>query len=153
MSRKKRITKKVLFVKTIEILQPLLNLSDWKIRIRFSSRMRGTADCDASPEYKEALIRLNMKELKFLQYQEIVAMAIHEMMHCIVWPLTEWTEALCKRDEHKLNATLKLEETLVTNLEKILMNTVTDYLQQELADQGYSNVDMVFQELHVDHEH
>ena len=152
MSRKKRITKKVLFVKTIEIAQPLLNLNDWKIRIRFSNRMRGTADCDASPEYKEALIRLNMKELKFLEYQEIVSMAIHELIHCVVWPLTEWTEALCKRDEHKLNATLKLEETLVTNLEKILMNTITGYLQEELSDQGYSNVDMVFQEIHVDHE-
>lgn len=152
MLRKKRITKKVLFVKTIEIIQPLLNLSDWKITIRFSNRMRDAADCEASPEYKDALIRMNTKQLKQLEYQEVIATAIHEMMHCLVWPLATWTEDLCKRDESKLEMTRKLEEGLVTNLEKVLMNTASDYLQKQLNIEGYSNIDMVFTELEVLHE-
>lgn len=152
MPRKKRITKKVLFVKTIEIIQPLLNLSDWKIIIRFSNRMRDTADCEASPEYKEALIRINTKQLKLLQYEEVVATAIHEMMHCVVWSLAEWAEDLCKKDASKLEMTRKLEEGLVTHLEKVMMNTITEYIQDELTDEGYSNVDMVFTEVEVVHE-
>jgi hypothetical protein len=35
-----RITKKVLFAKTIEILQPKLNLQDWRIVVKYSYNMQ-----------------------------------------------------------------------------------------------------------------
>jgi len=152
MARKKRITKKILFVKTVEILQPWLKLSDWKIIVRFSPRMKMAADCEASPEYKEALIRANSQVLKELSSYEIISMAVHEMCHCLVWPLAEWTEDLCHRDADKLEMTRKIEEGLVTNLEKILTDMAVDIIQSALDEENYSPLDLTFKELHVYHE-
>lgn len=151
MPRKKRITKKVLFAKTVEIMQPLLGLQDWKLIVRYSTRMRDTADCEASPEYKEALIRINTSHLKSLNYNEIVATAIHEMMHCVVWPLAAWAENLTKT-EQQLSICEIHEETLVTNLEKIIVPLASDVIQAELKSQGYSNIDLEFIQLDVAHE-
>lgn len=151
MPRKKRITKKVLFIKTIETVQPMLNLSDWKIIIKFTHRMRNLADCDASPEYKEACIRVNTTYLKKMTYNEIISTAIHEMIHCIVWPLAEWAESLSIKDSNKLDVTRKLEESLVTNLEKVMMNLIPEHLQNQLNIDGYADVNMIFEELEVLH--
>lgn len=148
-SRKQRITKKILFAKTVEILQPYLNLRDWRIIVRYSSRMKNTADCEASPEYKEAIIRCNTKELPKLSHYDVVSVAIHEMVHCLLWPLTDWTESLCKKDESKLNMTSKIEEGIVTNFEKMLVVMAEDILKTELAAQGYSNIELVFTEFEV----
>jgi hypothetical protein len=149
MPRKKRITKKILFAKTIEILQPYLNLSDWHITVRYSSRMKNTADCEASPEYKEAVIRCNTKQLGELSHYDVVSVAIHEMVHCILWPLTDWTESLCKKDESKLLMTSRLEEGIVTNFEKMLVVMAEDILKNKLAEQGYSDIELVFKEFEV----
>jgi hypothetical protein len=146
MPRKKRITKKVLFTKTVEILQSYLNLKDWRIIIRYSSRMKNTADCAALPEYKQAVIRCNTKDLSGLTHYDIVSVAIHEMVHCLLWPLTDWTETLCKNDITKLSMTSKIEESIVTNFEKILVVMAETILKQELSNQGYADIDLVFTE-------
>lgn len=147
MPRKKRITKKVLFRKTVEILQPYLNLKDWRIIIRYSSRMKNTADCQAAPEYKHAIIRCNTKDLSHLSHYDVVCVAIHEMVHCLLWPLTDWTEDLCKNDAVKLNMTAKIEEGIVTNFEKMLVVMAEDILKAELNELGYSDIELVFTEL------
>ncbi len=152
MPRKKRITKKILFAKTVEILQPYLNLRDWRIIVRYSSRMKNTADCEASPEYKEAVIRCNTKQLGELSHYDVVSIAIHEMVHCLLWPLTDWTETLCKNDVTKLNMTSKIEEGIVTNFEKMLVVMAEDILKNELATQGYSDIELVFTEFEVHNE-
>jgi hypothetical protein len=153
MPRKKRITKKVLFAKTVEILKPYLTLTDWKIIVRYSSRMKAAADCDASPEYKEALIRLNTKMLPDLTYYEVVSVAVHEMIHCIVWPLAEYTEDLCKKDAQRLEMTRKLEEGLVTNLERIIMNIATELVIEHLTDDGYASIDLTPVEMTIGHDY
>lgn len=151
MPRKKRITKKVLFAKTVQIMQPLLGLQDWKLIVRYSTRMRDTADCEASPEYKEAIIRINLNDLKGLGYNDIVATAIHEMMHCIVWPLAAWAETLSRTDRD-MKICEDTEETLVTNLEKIIVPLASEVIQAELKTQGYLNIDLEFIQLDVAHE-
>lgn len=152
MARKKRITKKVLFAKTVEIMQPVLGLQDWKLIVRYSTRMKDTADCEASPEYKEAIIRINMNDLKGLGYNDIVATAIHEMLHCVVWPLAAWAENLTKT-EQQMDICEQQEESLVTNLEKIMVPLASDLIQTELKACGYSNIDLEFVQLDVAHEH
>jgi len=151
MPRKKRITKKVLFAKTVQIMQPLLGLQDWKLIVRYSTRMRDTADCEASPEYKEAVIRINLNDLKGLGYNDIVSTAIHEMMHCIVWPLAGWAETLSRTDRD-MKICEDIEETLVTNLEKIIVPLAADIIQAKLKAQGYLNIDLGFVQLDVAHE-
>jgi len=152
MARKKRITKRVLFAKTVEIMQPLLKLDQWKLTVRFTQRMKDkVADCQALPEYKEAVIRVSLDRLSEFSYYEIVSMAIHECCHCVVWPLGEWAEHLCRGNADKMKATANIEEGVVTSLERIITDLSVDLIQEELSDQGYSNLDLIFKQFGVDH--
>jgi hypothetical protein len=149
--RKKRITKKALFQKTIEIIQPILRLSDWKIMVVFShsQRMKETATCEAAPEYKVAKIRLNSYEMPNLSHEEIVSTAIHEMLHCVLWELGEWGYKLSRKDETKLELSRKYEEAAVTNLEKIFLPLLEETINAELKVHGYYGVDLTFTDFGV----
>jgi hypothetical protein len=149
MEQTKRITKKLLFAKTVEILQPKIGLSDWKIVVKFSNHMKHAADCEAFPEYKQAVIRANLKTFKKLTHYEVVMTAVHEMTHCIIWPTVAWTEELCDGDAQKLEITRKLEEGLVTDFEKILSDLCSTILQDELTKQGYSDISFATTQLRV----
>ena len=145
MVKKKRITKKMLFAKTIEILQPRLNLADWKIVVRYSKTMKtAVADCQSLPEYKQATIRLSMKRLPEFSHYEVISTAVHEMMHCIVWPLTEWAEDLCKKDAQKLQVTRRLDESVITSLEKIITDMAGPLVKNSLVDDGYEPIDLSY---------
>lgn len=152
--RKKRITKKVLFQKTIEIMQPILNLSDWKILVIFSHspRMKDTATCEALPEYKNAKIKINASQISALSYEEIVSTAVHEMLHCVLWELGAWGYTLSKKDEYKLELSRKYEESAVTSLEKIFVPLVSDRINDELKNQNYFGVDLTFTDFEVLHD-
>lgn len=145
MPRKKRITKKVLFAKTVEILQPWMHLSDWKLTVKFStSKMKFSATCSAHPEYKIASIRMNSAELGRLSHNEIVATAIHEMTHCLLWELGDWAVDLAGKDKHKIEIARRFEEQSVTSMEKVLVPLMAPILNKELARQGYEPLDLSF---------
>lgn len=154
MPRKKRITKQVLFRKTVEILQPMMGLADWKIVVVFShaKKMNWTADCTAYPEYKMAKIRLGVNSIKNLTHSEIVSTAIHEMSHCIEWELVAFTEQLCKKDPVKLELTRKYEEQIATTLERIFLPLLIEKLNLALKLQGYCDVDPTFADFEVRHD-
>lgn len=140
MQKLKRITKKMLFVKTVEIAQPLMGLGDWKIAIRFPPKIKAAADCQAYPEYKQAAIRANLAIFKRLSHYEIIQTAIHEMTHCLLWPIVSWTEELCGKNKQKLEITRKLEESTVTEFEKLLTKLCMGKLQFELQQLGYEEI-------------
>jgi hypothetical protein len=153
MVKQKRLTKKVLFAKTIEILQQKLNLQDWLIVVKFSRNMKtALADCRAQPEYRQATIRLSLIQSKNYPYYGIVAAAIHEMMHCIVWPLTQLTEDFSKKDKHKLELVRRCDESVITHLERAFTDTALPYLQAELLKQGYPDIMPTFENVRVSHE-
>lgn len=143
MQAPKRITKKMLFIKTVEIVQPLIGLSEWKLAIRFPPKMKAAADCQAYPEYKQAAIRANLTVFKRLSHYEIIQTAIHEMTHCLLWPIVSWTEELCGKNKQKIEITRKLEESTVTEFEKLLTKLCMDKLQTELIQLGYEEVTTV----------
>jgi hypothetical protein len=149
MQKAKRITKKQLFVKTIEIAQSLIGLSEWKIAVRFPVKMKGAADCQAHPEYKQAAIRANLTVFKRLSEYEIIQTAIHEMVHCLLWPLVDWTEELCRKNPQKLELTRKLEEATVTDFEKLLTKLCIEAVQTELVALGYERVTTAFASVQV----
>lgn len=143
----KRITKRVLFAKTVQLLQPKLHLNDWKIVLRFAQKMRPNsvvAYCQPLPEYKQAGIRVNLTRLAELNHYEVVATAIHEMLHCVTWSMTEWAELLCRKDKQKLEVTRKLDEAIVTHLERMLTDMALPLLRSELAAEGYRDLDTEF---------
>jgi hypothetical protein len=153
MPRKKRITKKVLFIKTIEMMQPILRLQDWKLVVKFSysKKMKITAHCEALPEYKVAEITMNYNDLSGLTHNEIVCVAIHEMIHCVLWELGTWTSKLSGQNKFKLEVSRKYEEAAVTSLEKILLPLVTTKLNQFLKVQGYQDINLTFTDFMVEH--
>jgi len=152
MPRKKRITKKVLFAKAVEILKPWMNLQNWKIIVKFGSSTKGfAAYCSAHPEYKLATIRVNTKELPRLTHNEIVAVAIHEMTHCILWELGNWAADLTK-DKHKIEIARRYEEQSVTNIEKILVPLLEPILNEALTAEGYELLDLTFTDFVIEHQ-
>lgn len=153
MVQPKRITKKVLFAKTIEILQPKLNLQDWLIVVKYSRTMKNAlADCKAQPEYRQATIRLSLIHSKNYPYYGIVSAAIHEMMHCIVWPLTQLTEDFSRKDKQKMELIRRCDESVITHLERAFTDTALPFLQEELIKQGYQDIFPKFENVRLTHE-
>lgn len=145
--KEKRITRRVLFAKTVQLLQPRLRLDDWKIVVRFLKKTRPNtivAYCQPMPEYKTAGIRVNLTRLAELNHYEVISTAIHEMLHCVTWSMTEWTEQLCRKDKQKLEVTRKLDEGIITHLERMLTDITLPQLQKELTAEGYADLDTAF---------
>lgn len=143
----KRITRRMLFAKTVELLQPQMHLDDWKIVIRFFEKLRpndAIAYCHPMPEYKQAGIRVSLTKLSELNHYEVISTAIHEMLHCITWSMTEWTELLCKKDKQKLEITRKLDESVITHLEHMLTTMTMPLIQKALKAEGYGELDSAF---------
>ena len=111
--------------------------------------MKGAADCQALPEYKQAAIRANLTTFKRLSEYEIIQTAIHEMVHCLLWPLVEWTEELCRKNPQKVEITRKLEEATVTEFEKLLTKLCIEAVQTELVTLGYERVTTTFASVQV----
>jgi len=148
---KKRITRKILFIKSVEIIKSWLHLSDWKISVKFVPSMKYTAYCSARPEYKTASICVNLTNLRGLTHNEIVATAAHELLHCIVWPLGSWATMLAKSDQSKIELTRRYEEEVVTNLERILVSLMHTQFNTILLAEGYSPINLTFTDFSITH--
>ena len=143
MARKKRITKRVLFTTTVQVLQPFLHLEGWQFKIRFRKSLKNTiADCEAMPEYKCATIRVDHTHLKQLTNSVVVSTALHEMLHCIVWPMGELAVSLSKKDTTKLEICRQYEEGLVTHLELTFLPFAMAAVNEELRKKGYYQVEL-----------
>jgi hypothetical protein len=145
----KRITKKMLFTKAVEIIKTWFKFQDWKISVKFVQSMKHTAYCTANPEYKIASIYVNTSHLTALTHNEVVATALHELLHCIVWPLGEWAGRLSNKDKHKLEITRRYEEEVVTNLERIILPLVQTQLNIKLLEEGYTAVNLDFTDFSI----
>lgn len=145
----KRITKKTLFIKSVEIIKQWFQLQNWKISVKFVSSMKNTAYCTADPEYKLASIHVNLTHIKTLTHHEVVATALHELLHCIVWPLGEWATRLSSKDKHKIEISRRYEEEVVTNLEQILIPLLREHINNKLIEEGYGAVNLKFTDFSV----
>lgn len=104
--------KKVAIEAAVRKYQRLLNLTDWEIEIIFED-LDHRADCEARPEYKEAVLRFDPRKIKPRQIEEFAA---HELVHCIVWALAAAAEQLAGGDPAKLEMVRYFEEELATRL-------------------------------------
>lgn len=67
---------------------PLMGLGDWTIRARASAlRKKIHAQITALPQYHEALMEINADALLNASVDELEAVVVHELAHCITWPL------------------------------------------------------------------
>jgi hypothetical protein len=149
MIRKRKISKRQLFAKTVEILQPILKLDSWQIKVVYNTKMSKAvlADCQVRPEYKMMNIRVNLEMLKQYNDYDVICTAIHEMVHSITWDLASWADQLCKGDKIKLEITRKYDESLVSAFERIIADLVADILKRRLEEDGYPELDLTFENL------
>lgn len=107
----------------VKYWQKRLLLADWNITVLVGALddHEERADCDAKPQYKEAVIRLDPKKIP---PDELDGFCIHELLHCVTWRL----EALAEewgRSESQYVVARETAETVVTELERIILGLTT----------------------------
>jgi hypothetical protein len=103
----------------VKYWQKRLLLSDWSITVLVGALddLDERADCDAKPQYKEGVIRLDPKKIPEAEWD---AYCVHELLHCVTWRL----EALAEewgRSESQYVVARETAETVVTDLERIIL--------------------------------
>ena len=104
----------------IERYRRPLGLADWEIRVDFVT-LPHRADCEARPEYNEAILRFDLRKIR---RDQVAGFVLHELTHCLVWKLAAVGERLAAGREADLEAVRVEEESLVTALERILLPLV-----------------------------
>jgi hypothetical protein len=99
--------------------QKKLLLGDWKITVEVGPLDDGSrADCDAKPEYREAVIRIDPDRVTD---EELDGFCVHELLHCHTWRLEQLAEEW-GRSESQYEFARNTAETVVTDLERIILN-------------------------------
>ena len=97
---------------------PKLRLHDWKVRTVFDPTYSGRAACEASPEYKEAILTFNLARCGEAE-EDLEACVVHELAHCHVWALAAIAEL-----QPDLEQSRKAEEALTTELELLMLHNI-----------------------------
>jgi hypothetical protein len=101
--------------------QKKLLLSDWKITVVVGVPDDGSrANCDASPEYKEATLTFDPKRTP-TDAGELDAWIVHELTHLVTWRLEKIAETW-GRSESQYEFVRDTAETVVTEIERIILN-------------------------------
>lgn len=99
--------------------QKKLLLGDWKITVQSGPLDTGErADCDARPEYKEALLRFDPEKIPA---DELDGFVIHELLHCHTWRLEQIAEEW-GQSESRYAFVRDVAEAVVTELERAILN-------------------------------
>ncbi|MFQ5888058.1 MAG: hypothetical protein ACE5HY_05125 [Candidatus Hydrothermarchaeales archaeon] len=93
--------------------QKLTGIDDWDIRLKFYTE--NVADCEARPEYLDAVLYLDLDKIP---PEELDSWIRHEVLHCLVWSLAHLAETLTKTKTEKELVRIE-EEKLVTLLERM----------------------------------
>lgn len=92
-----------------------LGLGDWDVDVVFpEANYKDTANCDAAPEYKQAVVYLNLTKIDESHLQDYIR---HELLHAILWPLASIANDLARGDAVLLEQVRKAEERVCTDLE------------------------------------
>lgn len=65
-----------------------LDLETWMIELRWDDSEDAWASCEAEPEYKKALLKMNAATFAREGFTplQIESVAVHELVHAIIWP-------------------------------------------------------------------
>lgn len=98
--------------------QPRLMLDAWDIRLIVTASIPDLADCEARPEYLEAVIRVNPVRTPADQLEAVV---VHELCHCHTWELWEAAEDGARGSADLLRAVERAHERLTSTLQRVVM--------------------------------
>ena len=123
-----RKSKKQITLLLVDLVKSILRLDDWTIKTQFIKLPSHKADCEANPEYKEAIIRFDVRKIST---DDLIPFVVHEMLHCVIWRLAHVAESFTD-DDAKLEWCRIEEEYLTTQLEQIIVPLVKDKLSTML---------------------
>ena len=107
------------FERRVRFWQKRMLLSDWKITVEFGP-IDCKADCDAKPEYREALLRFDPDRIPD---DEVDAYCAHELAHAVNWTLEGLAEnSIRSNDEKGYDVVRTIAETVATKWEEIVLN-------------------------------
>ena len=102
-----------------------MQLTHWRITILFEvdEEDGSEAACSASPEYLAAEVRFDLAQI---EPDEVDAYVIHELSHCLIWPLANTAQSLCGTDAAHLENVREREEGLATTIERLVLHLTKD---------------------------
>lgn len=111
--------------KLIREWKPVLDMSHWTIEVTFHKE-EYAASCYAEPEYRNAHLNFYLGKLlpKFKINYELEEFVVHELIHCLSWPLVDITENLI---EHTGDPTGELWKSKENN-EELFVQRMSDAL-------------------------
>ena len=112
----------------VELAKPYLQIQDWNIVVQFARIPGHRADCEANPEYKDALVRFDIDRIS---NEDLTSFVVHELLHTIIWKLAHVAETFTD-DDAKLEWVRMEEESLTTHLERIIVPLIEDQLEASI---------------------
>lgn len=107
------------FERRLRYWQKKMLLADWKITVTFG-QVDCKADCEATPEYREATIRFNAD--KILD-NEVDAYCVHELAHAVNWQIETIAENSVDDNDTRGHETVRfIAETTATKWEEIILH-------------------------------
>lgn len=103
--------------------QRQLGLQAWTIQTTFQKEGDEDASCSAQPEYQFAILYFDLDKIEPALIDSYI---VHELVHCLVWPLANTARALALDDPSKLEWVRTEEESLTTRLEMLLRDLAPD---------------------------
>ena len=100
----------------LKLYQDRLGLSHWDISLVFrEAGWKRSATCTAEPEYRKAIITLNLHRIK---PEDLSAYIRHELFHCYVWPMAQmFMDFIEDGDKFMQEQIRQKEEALTTAFE------------------------------------
>jgi len=84
--------------------QARLLLDSWVFTVKITQTISHQADCEASPEYLEAVLRFNPARIAPEALEETV---VHELLHCHTWEMWELVGPEGEKAHEKLTSILQ----------------------------------------------
>lgn len=103
----------------VEFYRRPLGLDRWDLEIVEGAGLEDDAEalCHAQPEYRRATVYFDLAKIPERKRARYV---LHEMIHCLTWPMAAVAEPLAKGGKFKLKALSDAHEFVTTDFEHIL---------------------------------
>lgn len=103
---------------------PLLGLEDWDFKVEFYNTTedmklgeRASAGCSAQSDYKNAVLSF---ALDALPPELLDRTVVHELTHCLLWPMTHYMDRWAGEDAEKQEISRYQLEYVTADLDRIL---------------------------------
>lgn len=117
----------------VEVWRVPLGLGNWALEVHFNDATDEQASCVADPEYRKGLLTFNLKRLSVDELDETV---LHEMLHCVGWPIAALAGKWAGRNRERAEVVRQAEELLITHLSNVILPLLPRVVTRPLRSAG-----------------